>query len=54
MEEIVKKEQEIFSSYNNLIEGLIEGTKETLNDVSQNISNEVKKSSYDTAGENDS
>ncbi|MFB3044147.1 MAG: hypothetical protein ACE1Y9_01580, partial [Acidimicrobiia bacterium] len=28
---------------NNLIEGLIEGTKETLNNVSQSISNEMKK-----------
>ncbi len=43
MEETIKKEQETLNSYNNLIEGLIEGTKETLTNVSQNISNEVKK-----------
>jgi len=40
MEEIVKKEQETLGSYNKLIEGLIEGTKETLNNVSQSISND--------------
>ena len=43
MEEVVKKEQETLGSYNKLIEGLIDGTKETLNNVSQSISNEVKK-----------
>ena len=43
MEETVKKEQETLNSYNKLIEGLIEGTKETLYNVSQSISNEVKK-----------
>lgn len=43
MEETIKKEQETLNSYNNLIEGLIEGTKETLTNVSQSISNEVKK-----------
>jgi len=43
MEEIVKKERDTLNSYNSLIEGLIEGTKETLNNVSQSISNEVKK-----------
>jgi len=43
MEEVVKKEQETLGSYNKVIEGLIAGTKETLNKVSQSISNEVKK-----------
>jgi hypothetical protein len=43
MEEVVKKEQETLGSYNKVIEGLIDGTKETLNKVSQSISNEVKK-----------
>ena len=43
MEEVVKKEQETLGSYNKVIDGLIAGTKETLNNVSKSISNEVKR-----------
>ncbi|MCH6574962.1 MAG: hypothetical protein IH795_07130 [Bacteroidetes bacterium] len=43
MEAIVKKEQETLGSYNKLIDGIITGTKETLHNVSQSISNEVKR-----------
>ena len=43
MEAIVKKEKETLGSYNKLIDGIITGTKETLHNVSQSISTEVKR-----------